>query len=793
MPHHRHINMKTLILWVIPICVLVFKSFVFPETPRIKFGLSPQKQELYPDSERIWIRTGGPSGGLGYDVRIHPENKNIMFVTDNPSGVNKSYDAGLSWNQKNQGILVRTGPSFDGIPIFSLTIDPNNPDIIWAGTQGIKGIFKSTDCGETWVKKDNGVPGEKEISFRGFAVHPWYSEIVFAAAEKSTGIPGIEFDRTHGQIFKTVDGGEHWKQVWEGDNLARIILFDQESPDTLYASTGIFDREAVNIHGVGVLKSADGGETWFQINSGIPEDAGNRFIGYLEMHPSDSRILFAAAGNNVEGMGGIFRTLDGGNQWTKLLAGEVFTIVTISPSNPSILYAGGEHSFFRSVDFGESWQRMNGDDVIWGPEGIRAGFPISAVVDPFDPDIVFVNNYGGGNFVTQDGGLSWNNSSNGYTGANMYDIDIDPKNPGLVYSIGKSGPFMSRDGGTSWIGLAHSPADFPEWYAVAMNPKAPKEVIISTEHEGVLLKSLDRGMNWKKVFDHPLAHGEPAHRHGFKAISYAPSNPKIVYAGMCKGRRTIMGDFYAGRSFGMFKSTDGGETWNERNSGLDSTLLNIHCLAVNPLNEDIVYIGTWRDGVFKTQNGGQNWIPMNNGLLSSDVRSLAIDPRNTQTVYAGLGEGAGIYKSSNGGGLWQEATEGIDLQCPPYLMPFGRTKPGISLQTPKFRPFGAEYQGGVWTIIRDIEIDPADTQTIYAADQSTGVYVSQDGGIHWTPMNDGLTNRAVTSLVISSNGEVIYAATEGGGVFRMGDLNKVFRVPKPRDKIFPPKNGQIKK
>ena len=58
-----------------------------------------------------WTKTGGPLGGLGYDIRIHPSNKQIMFVTDNPSGVNKSYDAGKTWVQRNDGITSQTEPS----------------------------------------------------------------------------------------------------------------------------------------------------------------------------------------------------------------------------------------------------------------------------------------------------------------------------------------------------------------------------------------------------------------------------------------------------------------------------------------------------------------------------------------------------------------------------------------------------------------------------------------------------------------------------------------------------------
>ena len=181
---------------------------------------------LQPAEGLDWYRTGGPIGGLGYDIRIHPAIKDIMFVTDNPSGVNKSTDGGKSWVQKNHGINVKAGTSSDAIPVFSLTIDPNNPDIVWSGTQNARGIFRSTDGGETWQSKDNGVTEGGEISFRGFAIHPKQSNVVLAAAEITTGEQGIEFDRTKGKIYKTVDGGDNLYPVWAGDNLARVLIYN---------------------------------------------------------------------------------------------------------------------------------------------------------------------------------------------------------------------------------------------------------------------------------------------------------------------------------------------------------------------------------------------------------------------------------------------------------------------------------------------------------------------------------------------------------------------------------------
>ena len=96
-----------------------------------------------------------------------------------------------------------------------------------------------------------------------------------------------------------------------------------------------------------------------------------------------------------------------------------------------------------------------------------------------------------------------------------------------------------------------------------------------------------------------------------------------------------------------------------------------------------------------------------------------------------------------------------------------------------------------WTEIMDIMIDPQNSQTLYAADHSTGVYVSIDGGMNWNSMNEGLTTKAVTALTISADGQVLYAATEGGGVFRIGEVDRIMRIPKPREIIFPGKTGYI--
>jgi photosystem II stability/assembly factor-like uncharacterized protein len=611
-----------------------------------------------------WIATGGPLGGIGYDIRMDPRNPDIMYVTDANTGVFKSTDGGRSWFTTNQGIQVQRGQKDQHVPVFSLTIDPNNPDTIWVGLQFSRGVFRNDGAGKTWKEMTNGIK-EEAPSVRGFSVEPGNSDVVYMAAEISSfewadePRPGLGLDQTKGVVYKTTDGGKNWKRIWYGDNLARYIWIHPEDTDLIYVSTGIFDREAANSSperrdpgGVGILRSYDGGESWEVLDDDNGFDSDDLYIGSLYMHPEDPETLLAAAGNDPyttyldRPMGGVYITHDGGDTWKEVINGPNFSAVEISELDPDIMYAASANSFYRSEDGGDTWKQLS--DGLWGPPGIIAGFPIDMQCDPRDSSRIFVNNYGGGNFLSSDGGKTWSNASRGYTGALMRDLSVYPKNPDIVYgSVGSqgvilegfvdensrpSGIIVSKDGGKSWeeSGLKRGAVvDFE------IDPKNPR-IITAAMTNGDIMQSSDGGRNFRKLNYRSLYNQLPPPpdpdmpKPRLASIAVHPRNP----------REMIVGFFGAP----CLKTTDGGRNWSPAGRGMPAEIT-VKALLYNPARPNIVYAGTRHFGVFKSTDGGNNWRPINEGLTRHVVDHLDISA-DGKVLYAGT-EGAGVFRLNN--------------------------------------------------------------------------------------------------------------------------------------------------
>jgi photosystem II stability/assembly factor-like uncharacterized protein len=512
--------------------------------------------------------------------------------------------------------------------------------------------------------------------------------------------------------------------------LARYIWIDPRDSNVLYVSTGIFDREAADSDyaaskpgGEGIIKSIDGGITWRQINEGLD----NLYVGTLFMHPENPDVLLAGTDNIIyQERSGVYLTTNGGTSWEAVITGKGANSVEFATSNPNIAYAGNPEVIHRSTDGGRTWSRVSGDIDGWGPPGVRAGFPIDFQIDPRDPNRFFANNYGGGNFVTEDAGRTWAVASTGYTGAQVRAVTVDPTNPAQVYAAARSGLFTSADAGDTWTGLSSPPAFNLEWNAVAIDPSDPQHILGSNNWDPIIIQSNDGGKTLKRV-------GERLGDHmGWRVIAFAASDPSTVYAGSSA--------FFSAGGFdnrltadGVYVSHDGGESWSPANDALSVTA-NVRDIAVHPSNPQIVYVATGDAGLLKSSDGGANWTAM--GLeVSASVLSVAIDAHNSNVVCAGRW-GRGLYRSDDSGTTWQPSRNGL----PPEAQ------------------------------VTAIAFDPQSAQKVYAADQLSGVYQSTDGGRAWLPINSGLRTRAVNRLAISADGLHLYAATEGEGVYRF-DVN----------------------
>ncbi len=312
---------------------------------------------------------------------------------------------------------------------------------------------------------------------------------------------------------------------------------------------------------------------------------------------------------------------------------------------------------------------------------------------------------------------------------------------------------------------------------LAIDPVNPDILYAATADIGVF-KSTNGGANWSL-----LKNGLPTTYYDARALVIDPLNPNTLYLATNRN--------------GIFKSVNGGETWTPANAGLPNTYLGVISLAIDPENPNVLYSGINFGGIYKSTNGGGSWNPVNFGLPTyldySDppiyyypsINAIAIDPSNTNILYAGaVGGDGGLFQSTDGGASWNQLTVlplGIDAWVN-ALAVYPPNPNTIYVLTYNDGPYKSTDGGASWNPANTgltevfqfftIALDPLDVNTLYLGTDK-GVFKSTDGGTSWNPANNGntgLNTRWVNTLAIDPlNSATLYAGTDGLGVFKSTD------------------------
>lgn len=605
-----------------------------------------------PAGVKHWT-AAGPDGANVVTLVIDPVAPSNAFAGTIGSGVLKTTDGGASWAAANAGLPTAN--------VLALAIDPATPSTLYASTD--VGIFKSTDGGQGWAAANAGLGGAPQIVVNALAVDPTSPTTLYAGTSggvfKTTngaaswtsinaGLSGLaarviaidpnapstvyvgvddNADYLDYGVFKSIDGGATWKKVYStptgedgGAPPITALAIDPRSPSRLYALVALNQ----------VLASPDGGASW----SAIPTPAAD--VWSLALDPSSGTVYVGTY------FGSVFRTTDGGAHWTSAsdgLQASGVNVIATAPSAPASLYAGAHNGVFRSSDSAQTWTHP-----ALGVRNLGVG-PLA--FDLTAPATIYTTS-GSDVMKTTDGGAHWSASNAGLSPELEVDwLAVDPVSPSIVYAV-QSTPFAGRtviykstDGGVHWAPPSNSTFDPGALQAFAIAPTQPSTLYIGVNFLGVL-KSTDGGASWA-----PANSGLTAAGPFVRALAVDPTAPNTVYASTYPEPPDTPAK--------IFKSTDGAAHWSQLSIGIQSSMI-ITSLVVDPAAPSTLYAsyGDYGDpgqgGVFKSSDGGQTWVAASQGLPTESISRLVIGSGAPSPVYTATS--AGIFASSDGAMSW---------------------------------------------------------------------------------------------------------------------------------------------
>jgi hypothetical protein len=319
-------------------------------------------------------------------------------------------------------------------------------------------------------------------------------------------------------------------------------------------------------------------------------------------------------------------------------------------------------------------------------------------------------------------------STRGPEGGSVYCIVADPSHPSTLYAGTDQGVFKSDDAGASWRAAgAGMPAVRVQ--TIAVDPTATSTLYAGTlTPSGVgsvgIFKSTDGAASWAAINEglvDPTLGVSPV---DVASLSVDPRNPGTIIAGA--------------RDSEIFKSTDGGASWQAKTLGGFNLALVVSSVQFDPSGSGKVYAASSL-GFLRSADAGENWFQYGDAGVS--FFSLALDPTAPATLYGGNTSGFGVFKSTDGGAHWSTANKGLPIDSASNL-----------------------------PLVLALAVDPSHPSTVYAGTYGGGLFESTGGGSSWAHADSGMHDGAIAALTLPPGvSSTLYAGTLGGGVYRSLD------------------------
>jgi photosystem II stability/assembly factor-like uncharacterized protein len=712
-------------------------------------GVAAEASGAMPDLH--WRMIGPFRGGRTRAAAGVPDQPNVFYVGAVDGGVWKSTDYGRTWN-----------PIFDGQDtqsIGAIAVAPSDSNVVYvASGEGLHrpdlsvgdGIYRSTDAGKTWTHL--GLRDAQQIP--ALAVDPVDPNRLFAAVLGHPYGPNAKRG-----IYRSEDGGQSWTKVLSKDENTggSDVVIDPTHPQVVYGSLwedrlGPWEdkNSYEGTHG-GLFKSTDGGATWKQLKSGLPD---NLVQINLAIAASDPERLYA----------------------------------TVSTKTESAYASAKGLGVYRSDDAGMSWRKITEDPR--PAEKIGGGDLPVPVVDPQNPDVVYSTS-----IVTcrsTDGGKTWISLRGAPGGDDYQNLWINPRDPRVLLLVSDQGAVVSVNGGESWSSWYNQPT--AQLYHVAATNSFPYQVCAGQQESGSVCTST-RGNDGLITFRdwHPAGIIE----YGYAAPD--PLHPQIIYGA---GRTEVSRyDMLTGQVQNVTPLPLRGPGFRaDRTEPILFSPVDQHTLyyAANHLYKTDDYGHTWQSispDLSQEATGPLATVPMLDQKQQSERRgaiySVAASYRTTQTIWAGTDDGL-LWITRDGGDHWSKITPpGVTAWSKIAQIDASRFDDDTAyvavnrLRVDDLRPYAFRtHDGGKsWQSIsaglpedapvNAVRADPVQPGLLYAATEHS-VWTSFDDGAHWQPLHYNLPHTSMRDLLVKDDDLIV--ATHGRSFWVLDDITPLRRL-----------------